>query len=96
MKRVAADSALDPCSGGRVPRRPECARARNDRLDGLPREIDRRNPGADFAAATDYLVTREFDNAEPIVGALGATLLRTAGAVLLHVGTAFVAPTDGQ
>jgi hypothetical protein len=51
---------------------------------------------AGFAAATDYLATPELDGTEPTIGAPGAPPLRTAGVVLLQVGTAFVVPTDGQ
>ena len=44
----------------------------------------------------DYLRTPELNGAVPIVGATGAGALLTRGPVLLQVGTAFVAPTDGQ
>jgi len=47
-------------------------------------------------ARRDYLITAELNGAVPIVGAVGVGALRTAGMVLLQVGTAFVVPTDGQ
>jgi hypothetical protein len=49
---------------------------------------------ADRIRERNYLIPPELSGAVPTVGVLGA--VRTAGVVLLQVGTAFVVPTDGQ